>query len=122
MNSAGERVEARGNLSRWGGFLEAQRWAEPSRKSSGQASGQSIDCPRTNAWPCFSARYTLRRGILCLLWVAPVQNVAREQQCYPQRMIVFTAGTYVRVYCISFREIYIPVIDYYALHAFLSHV
>lgn len=45
-----------GDLS-WG-LNSWKRNAElkPSRKSSGQASGQSIDCPRTNAWPC-SALY-----------------------------------------------------------------
>lgn len=43
-----------------GEFLEAQCRAEPSRKSSGQASGQSIDCPRTNAWPCFALYFASR--------------------------------------------------------------
>lgn len=110
MNSGRERVETRGNLSRWGRILGSATlgWSVKKVKQAGKRAIDRLPSHERMALFC-SSRYTLRRGILRLLWVAPVQNVARAQQCYPQRMIVFIAGTYVRVYCISFPEVHIPV-------------
>jgi len=71
-----ERVKVRGgNLPREG-VDSWKRNAEPNRQESQagrQAGNRSIALARTHG-PV--SRYTSRRGILRLLWVAPVQNVA----------------------------------------------
>lgn len=100
-----------GNLPREG-VNSWKRNAEPNRQESQagrQAGNRSIALARTHG-PV--SRYTSRRGILRLLWVAPVQNIANAtiSICTDVVPTSLTSKMFAcaRVYCISRDMKYFP--------------